>query len=85
LGIAGNVIPGKCGGKGHAAYGHPENNVYTQIGLVMLIGLATENAILVAEFAQAEHEQGPAVGQAFPAGRGSAETSQCSFQLLILK
>jgi HAE1 family hydrophobic/amphiphilic exporter-1 len=35
-----------------------ENNVYSQIGLVMIIGLVAKNAILIVEFARAEFERG---------------------------
>lgn len=35
-----------------------ENNVYFQIGLVMLVGLVSKNAILIVEFAKMEVEKG---------------------------
>jgi HAE1 family hydrophobic/amphiphilic exporter-1 len=47
-----------------------ENDVYSQIGLVMLIGLAAKNAILIVEFAKSEFDNGkPLVDAALEGAR----------------
>ena len=38
-----------------------DNNVYAQIGLVMLVGLTAKNAILIVEFAKARLQQGSSI------------------------
>jgi len=41
-----------------------DNNVYVQIGNIMLIGLAAKNAILIVEFAKAKHDEGMSLEEA---------------------
>ena len=40
------------------------NNLYTQIGIVLLIGLASKNAILMVEFAKVRREEGESIIEA---------------------
>ena len=43
---------------------HFDNNVYAQIGLIMLVGLTAKNAILIVEFAREQMHQGRPVVEA---------------------
>jgi hydrophobe/amphiphile efflux-1 (HAE1) family protein len=45
-----------------------ENNVYVQIGIVTLMGLAAKNAILIVEFAKEAHEKGMGLSAAATEG-----------------
>jgi len=45
-----------------------ENNVYVQIGIVTLMGLAAKNAILIVEFAKENHEKGMSLAAAATEG-----------------
>jgi multidrug efflux pump len=50
-----------------------DNNIFTQIGLVVLIGLAAKNAILIVEFAKQRQDQG--------ASRFEAAVDACRLRL----
>ena len=50
-----------------------DNNIFTQIGLVVLIGLAAKNAILIVEFAKQRQDQG--------ASRFEAAVEACRLRL----
>ncbi|MCV5342376.1 efflux RND transporter permease subunit, partial [Escherichia coli] len=41
-----------------------DNNIFTQIGLIVLVGLATKNAILIVEFAKELQDKGRTVMEA---------------------
>ena len=56
LGVLGAVVATLAGGLA--------NDVYFQVGLLTTIGLSAKNAILIVEFAKAQHEQGMGLVQA---------------------
>ncbi len=49
------------GAMGGLMYRGMDNNIYTQVGLVLLVGLGAKNAILIVEFAKAYREQGKGI------------------------
>jgi HAE1 family hydrophobic/amphiphilic exporter-1 len=54
------------------------NDVYCQVGLVMLIGLASKNAILIVEFANQMREQG------LPIAKAAVEASQERLRPIVM-
>ena len=70
LAILGTVVALLIGGS--------DNNVYTQIGIVLLIGLASKNAILIVEFARQEREGGLGILEA------AAEASRRRFRPILM-
>ncbi len=55
-----------------------DNNVYAQVGLVMLIGLAAKNAILIIEFAKLAHDRGASIV------RGAMEGAQLRLRPILM-
>jgi HAE1 family hydrophobic/amphiphilic exporter-1 len=56
-----------------------DNNVYVQIGLIMLIGLAAKNAILIVEFAKAKHEK-----EGMPLQEAALESARLRFRPILM-
>ncbi len=54
------------------------NDIYAQVGLVMLVGLLGKNAVLIVEFATQKHQQGMSVFEAAIAG------SQARFRPILM-
>ena len=55
-----------------------DNNVYVQIGNIMLIGLAAKNAILIVEFAKAKHDEG------MPVEEAALESARLRFRPILM-
>jgi HAE1 family hydrophobic/amphiphilic exporter-1 len=55
-----------------------DNNIYTQVGLVLLVGMSAKNAILIVEFARDAHAQGKGVLEA------AIEGSRLRFRPIIM-
>jgi HAE1 family hydrophobic/amphiphilic exporter-1 len=55
-----------------------DNNVYVQIGLIMLVGLAAKNAILIVEFAKAKHDEGQ------PLEAAALESARLRFRPILM-
>ncbi len=55
-----------------------DNNIYTQIGLVLLVGLATKNAILIVEFAKDKFDSG------MDARKAASEAARQRFRPILM-
>ena len=55
-----------------------DNNIYTQIGIVLIIGLASKNAILIVELASEQREKGVAIFDS------AVEASRLRFRAILM-
>lgn len=63
-----SIVPGIFGSFLWLKMMNLSNDVYAQVGLIMLVGLLGKNAVLIVEFAVQRHNQGASVLQAAVAG-----------------
>ncbi|HVL14770.1 MAG TPA: efflux RND transporter permease subunit, partial [Gemmata sp.] len=75
---AGEALPGTWVGSWLPWTGSMDNNIYTQIGVVLIIALASKNAILIVEFARELRFAGRSVTQA------AAEAAKMRFRPIIM-
>jgi multidrug efflux pump subunit AcrB len=73
------VVPaGLLGAVAAVAYRGMDNNVYTQIGIVLIIALASKNAILIVEFARDLRNKGKSIRDA------AAEAARMRFRPILM-
>ncbi|MCP4293564.1 MAG: multidrug efflux RND transporter permease subunit [bacterium] len=66
------------GAFGLAAFMGLDNNVYTQVGIVLLIGLVAKTAILIVEFAKANRDRGMGIQEA------AVEAAELRFRAILM-
>ena len=72
------VPPGLLGAVAAVAARGMDNNVYTQIGIVLIIALASKNAILIVEFARDLRNQGKSIREA------ASEAARLRFRPILM-
>jgi HAE1 family hydrophobic/amphiphilic exporter-1 len=73
------VVPlGLLGAVAAVAYRGMDNNIYTQVGIVLIIALASKNAILIVEFARELRHQGRSIADA------AVEASRLRFRPILM-